>query len=471
MTTCARRIPRLVVAGVSSGVGKTTVAVGLIRALTRRGLRVAPFKCGPDYLDPTYHRRAAGLASHNLDGWMMGKEAVLETFARGAEGADVAVIEGVMGLFDGASPTDDVGSTAELARWLSAPVLLVMDASGMARSAAAVAHGFATYREGVQVGAVVCNRLGSEGHLRLLQQALGDLPAGGLVRAPELAFPERHLGLRTAEASAIPEAHLDGWADRVEVGCDLDAWISLARSAPPLDIDEAAAVDPASIRAPRCRIGVARDEAFHFYYDANLRALQAAGAELVSFSPLHDATLPEVDGLYLGGGYPEVHASALASNRSMRQAITEHAEGGGPIYAECGGLMYLTRAIRTVGGDRFPMAGLLPAEAVCADRLRALGYAEVETTSESILGPAGTRFRGHQFRYSDLEEVDPALERAYRVLGRRNRPSQPEGFRVGSVLASYVHGHWASNPELPRNLVDAVVRASGRASGPRAGVS
>jgi cobyrinic acid a,c-diamide synthase len=423
--------------------------VGLCRALRARGLTVAVFKCGPDYLDPTYHQRASGRTSHNLDGWLMGRAAVRETFARGAAGADVAVIEGVMGLFDGASPTGDEGSTAEIARWLDAPVLLVVDAAGMARTIAAVAAGFSAFDPGLRLAGLVANRVGSRGHLELLGQAQRTPPiVGGFPVAEELAFPSRHLGLRTADRQAVPEEALDAWADLVEAWWQVDAVLAIARAAPAL----APAAPPPAAPARRCRIGVAFDEAFHFYYDHNLGRLAALGAELVRFSPLHDARLPDVEGLYIGGGYPEVHAAALAGNAAMKADVAAFAHAGRPIYAECGGLMYLAGGIRTLDGGAHAMVGLLPGQAVLSPRLEALGYVEVETQEATILGPPGLRFRGHQFRYSRLEGGDGAGG-AYSVRRRRGGEAFREGYRAGSVLGSYVHAHWASNPLVAEHFV------------------
>ncbi len=445
-------IPRLVVAGASSGAGKTTVTVALARALRARGLRVALFKCGPDYLDPTWHARATGRPSQTLDGWMMGREAALATFARAAAGADVALIEGVMGLFDGASPTSEEGSTAELAKWLAAPVVAVLDASGMARTVAALAHGLASFDPALRVGGVICNRVGSRGHLSLLREALAAPPVmGGLPARSDLELPERHLGLLRADEVALPDARLDAWAETAAEWLDLDALLALARSAPPLPA-EAAAPAPGP---ERCRIGVAFDEAFHFYYDDNLARLEALGARLVRFSPLRDRSLPAVHGLYLGGGYPEEHARALSENGGMRAAIRAFAAAGRPVYAECGGLMALSRAIRGRDGATWPMYGLLPGTAVMQERLAALGYVEVETVLPTPLGPAGLRLRGHQFRYSELQGVPPAHPRAYSLRRRRGGAAEPEGYLAGNVLGSYVHLHWASCPAAAAGLVEA----------------
>lgn len=457
-------VPRIVVSATGSGAGKTTVAVGLIAALRARGMRVAAYKCGPDYLDPTYHARAAGAVSHNLDGWMMGRGAVAATFARTSANADIAVIEGMMGLFDGATPTGDEGSTAEIAKWLGAPVILVTDASGMARTVAAIAHGFAHFDPAVKFAGLICNRLGSRRHLDLLREASREIPViGGLPADTAAAFPGRHLGLFAADEAHVPSASIASWARHVGEWFDLDAIVAAARNASAINF-AAAPADTAMDRARfPCRIGVAWDEAFHFYYDDNLRRLESLGAELVRFSPIHDAEPPAVDGLYFGGGYPEAHARELAENRRMLDAVTAMHRRGVPIYAECGGLMYFTRTIRTLDGAGFPMAGAIPAEAVMHDRLQALGYVEVETIQPTLLGAAGLRFRGHQFRYSTLEPAPAGLNRAYVARARRGGPFN-EGFAVGSLLATYVHAHWASNPEAAAGFVASCAAARARAA-------
>ena len=452
-------IPRLLIAGVSSNVGKTTVTVALARALSAQGLRVALFKCGPDYLDPTYHRRASGRPSHNLDGWMMGRDAVLETFVETTRDADIALIEGVMGLFDGASPDSNDGSSAQIADWLSAPVLLVVDAAGMARSLAALASGFAHFDPRVQLAGLFCNRVGSESHLSLLARACTDTPVvGGMLAQTSGQFASRHLGLRDAD-EAVTDADLDSWCERLLQHTDLARVLAIAHGAGPIEHAHSAAAGfgsgtPSGARAKqRCRIGIARDEAFSFYYPYNLRLLERLGAELVPFSPLRDSQLPEVDGLYIGGGYPELHAPALSHNDGLREALRAFAEAGRPIYAECGGLMFLSDAIVTLDQQRFPMMGLIPGQAVMQPRLSALGYVEVQTRVPGLLGEAGTTFRGHQFRYSQFDTACPPQN--YTVHTRRSGAQSDEGYGAGNVLASYVHAHWASNPAVAASFVHA----------------
>ena len=448
----AVNIPRIVIAATASGSGKTTTTVALLGALRARGLRVAAFKCGPDYLDPTYHARVLGKPSQNLDGWMMGRDAVLATFARSAAGAEIAVIEGMMGLFDGATPDRDEGSTAEIAKWLSAPVVLVHDASGVARTISAIAHGFAQFDPQLRLGGLICNRVGSKGHLDLLTQSRPAAPVlGGFPSNPGLAFPERHLGLISATRESFADQMIGEWTRAAEEWLNLDAIIELARRSPPLEVPS-----PQNPVAPvaGCRIAIAYDDAFHFYYEDNLRRLEELGAELIRFAPARDRALPEADGLYIGGGYPEVMARELSSNSSMLQGIRRFAADGHPIYAECGGLMYLSEGIRTLDGARWPMLALLPGVAAMAERLQALGYVEVETCAPTILGPAGLHFRGHQFRYSTLEATGGQLraDPAYTVAPKWGASFQ-EGFARGNVLGSYVHAHWASNPAVAEGFV------------------
>jgi cobyrinic acid a,c-diamide synthase len=329
-------------------------------------------------------------------------------------------------------------------------VLAVIDAGGMARTIAAVAHGLATFDPALRVGGVIANRVGSRGHLDLLARALKAPPVfGGFPLETQSAFAERHLGLRTADEATVPEALLDRWGALASEWVGVDAVLELAKSAPALAA--VAAPEVPAVKA-RCRIGVARDEAFHFYYEENLRLLEAAGATLVRFSPIHDAALPDVDGLYLGGGYPEVHAGALAANTAMRAAVASFAQSGRPIYAECGGLMYLSRVLRTTDGASYPMVGLIDGEVTVREKLQALGYVEVETQAPTLLGGAGLRFRGHQFRYSEIV-TNGAVPCAYSARRRRGGATEREGYVAGNVLASYVHAHWASNPTAAHGFV------------------
>jgi cobyrinic acid a,c-diamide synthase len=449
-------MPRIVIAATGSGTGKTTVTIGLIRALRARGFKVAPFKCGPDYLDPTYHARAAGQASHNLDTWMMGRAGVIETFVRGSHGADIAVIEGMMGLFDSADPTADEGSTAELAKWLDAPVLIVTDASGVARTINAISLGFARFDPHVRTAGLICNKIGGRGHLELLRAAKPELPIIGGLPPEGAPFPERHLGLLSANEKYIPEPLFARWGELVAQWMDLDHVIGIAQSAPELTFDSKCRLEP---QVRPCRIGIAYDEAFHFYYEYNLAELERSGADLVRFSPSRDQRFPDVDGLYFGGGYPETAASELSSNTAMREAVQSFAAAGRPIYAECGGLMYLSEGIKTIDGKIYPMVGAIPGVAVMRETLQAIGYVEIESVASSFLGNPRMRWRGHQFRYSHLEPAPSGdIQCSYQVRPRWGGETFSEGYCRRNVLASYVHAHWASNPAIAANFVEACAR-------------
>lgn len=449
--------PTLIIAAPGSGQGKTTVVCALAAALQDQGLKVVVFKAGPDYLDPTHHQAITGARCRNLDGWMMGPSGVARCFGAGSAGADLVLIEGVMGLFDGRDPSSLEGSTAELAQQLDVPVLLVVDASGMARSAAAIVEGFARHAEGVDVVGAVFNRVGSLGHTRLIQTALERSPLdlvclGGLPKAPHLSTPERHLGLVSGAYSgmALKRAALSEWARE---HLDMQALVALARPARVQGLEVPTAADGGLVR-----IGLAQDQAFHFYYPDNLELLERSGAELLPFSPLHDSSLPEgLDALLIGGGYPELHAPALAQNRALREQIRAFAASGRPIYGECGGLMYLGESLENEQGERFEMLGVLPVRTRMHGRLRTLGYREVTTSQDSILGPAGTCWRGHEFHYSELVDHGE-LPAVFDWTGRRGQGQ--EGFvggPSGNVLATYIHAHWARAPEVPQALVRAAI--------------
>lgn len=451
MSTQLTEIPQpLLIAAPSSGSGKTTVTLGLLAALRRRGLRVAPFKVGPDYIDPGLHRLAADAVSHNLDGWMCGEQSVQELYRRNTAAADVAVIEGVMGLFDGASGSSDVGSSAEIAAWLGGKVVLVVDARSQARSVAALISGFCSFNPELEWSGIILNRVGSERHEQLLREACASTPGlppllGCLPRDEEIVLPERHLGLLTAEEGALNQELLDRLADRIERHLDLDLLLEKVAAGRALDGRPTA---PVRAAGKPVRIGIARDAAFCFYYRDNLDRLEAAGAELVEFSPLTDAHLPEgLDGLLLGGGYPEAYAQQLEENRSLRSEIVEYAEAGLPVYAECGGLLYLCAAL-----DGAEMTGLFPAAARMEKKRRALGYREVTLDKECLLGRAGETLRGHEFHYTDLQ-MPEEIGRVYRVR-RADGKSQPdEGFVYNNCLGSYIHLHFASCPAVAEHFV------------------
>lgn len=442
------------IAGTHSGCGKTSVALGLMAAFARRELAVQPFKAGPDFIDPGHHALASGRESHNLDGWMLPADAVRDIFHRRSQEADLAVVEGVMGLYDGFSALDEQGSTAQLAKSLNLPVILVVDARSMARSAAALVSGYAGFDPGLNLAGVVFNRVGSDSHADLLREAMTLVPGvevlGCLPRREDLSIPSRHLGLVTA-GEDNPEIYAR-LADWLENNLDLDLFFD---SLPLVDVG-LPNVEPAL--ETRVRIGVARDEAFCFYYPENLRSLRLAGAELVEFSPLRDKRLPpDLDGLYLGGGYPELHLFDLAQNVGLKKEITAFSQAGRPVYAECGGFMYLLDSVKGPHGRTFNMAGVFPGRAAMNESRSALGYREVEFKRPCPLGPAGTVARGHEFHYSRLEEDmqggSDGMDTVYSASGRQGRALGPEGFLIRNTLGSYIHLHFGSNPELASNFI------------------
>lgn len=454
------QLPRLVIAALQSGTGKTTIATGLMTALARRGVTIQPYKVGPDYIDPTYHTVATGRISRNLDGWMCPPETIAALMARSSQGADIALIEGVMGLFDGAGVTSEVGSTAQMAKWLEAPVLLVVDARGMARSIGALLQGMTGFDPDLQIAGVVFNNVGSESHYRLLCEAVrayapGVEPLGWLPKQAAIRAPERHLGLVPSYEQPQVAAYLESLSALIGQQIDLDAVLALAqRTATPLPAPAGRPVAPGE----EVRIGIARDEAFHFYYEDGLDLLRDLGAELIPFSPLRDRALPpDLDGLYMGGGFPEVYRQELTSNQAMRSAIREAIEQGMPVYAECGGLMFLTDAIVDPEGADWPMVGAIPVRARMQKRLASLGYATVDVQGETLLAGPGETLRGHEFHWSVIEERPEGWPEAYQVTTRRGG-TRPEGFYRPNLLASYVHLHFAANPAAAQRLIENVRR-------------
>lgn len=463
------------IAGTHSGVGKTTVTLALLEALTRRGIKIQAFKVGPDYLDPTFHRVATGRPSRNLDGWMMGRSEVLKSFSRASDDADLSIIEGVMGLFDGLRGRSEEGSSAQISKWLSMPVILVIDAGGLARTAAALVRGCQALDPELKISGVLFNRIGSKNHLDILREAVESACAvpvlGGFPKEEEIALPERPLGLVRAAESLTPSIR-GRLAEMAETFLDLDQIVKTeypvvvgarrgtACCAPTVPVQGRIQDQPV-----RCRIGVALDAAFHFYYQDNFDLLEGAGAELLFFSPLNEVEIPaDLDGLYFGGGYPEVYAERLSKNQSMLASIRSFAGRGGLIYAECGGLMYLSNRIETVEGNSFPMVGLLPGQVRMGKKLRSLGYRAVEAREPSLLLQKGEKARGHEFHYSEwIDSSSPdsvdRLKKPYRLFrGGESSEGREEGFSHDRLLASYVHLHFASNPNIPERWVSSCER-------------
>ncbi|MEO0869521.1 MAG: cobyrinate a,c-diamide synthase, partial [Cyanobacteria bacterium J06642_11] len=467
-------IPTLVIAGTHSGVGKTSIAIGLMRAFSNQGIQVQPFKVGPDFIDPSHHQRATGRVSHNLDGWMLNQAQNRQIFDQACEGADLAIVEGVMGLFDGYGAESEAGSTAEMAKWLGAPVLLVINARALGRSAAALITGYCNFDPDLAVAGVICNQIGSASHLERICLAVNQtvqVPVlGGIPRTEPVKIPERHLGLWQAVELA-ENSYVDVLSQLVTDNLNLEDLLNIAKSNSHPSVvttglerktDRQKSLSP----SPKARIGIAQDQAFCFYYAVNLTLLEQAGADLVPFSPLEDTTLPEnLDGLYIGGGYPELYAEQLAKNQKMRNAIAHFCQSGRPVYAECGGLIYLSQGL--LGNETYPFVGILPFWTKMGNRVK-LGYRQVEMVGPYNGFPNQGKIRGHRFHYSDIVDAagnlldivptspdysqEERLQFNYKLQGWNHHQTW-EGYQVHNVLASYVHLHFGSNPTFAQQFV------------------
>lgn len=456
------KIPRIVIGAVSSGCGKTTITAGLLAALRQQNINVQSYKIGPDYIDPGYHRLASGRPAHNIDTWLLSRETMVNTFIDTASGQDIAVIEGVMGLYDGGNK--GISSTAEIAGLLDAPVVLIIDCKSMGASAAAIALGFKQYDENVRLAGVILNRLGSDSHQRMVEEAMAQLAVpvlGAVRRSGLLTMPERHLGLLPVEENQERRV-VDAMGEAMARQLNLAAIMQAAHGAPAMQ----RAVNPADEYLAqvtegrrrsfpddfgKIRIGVARDEAFSFYYPESLAVLERLGARIVEFSPLRDKELPEVSGLLLGGGFPEMFAGELGSNAEMLAAVRRAAAEGMPIFAECGGYMYLKRSLVDFAGREYPMCGVLPGRVQMNKRLQMVGYVEAELQRDCCLGAAGLKLRGHEFHFSSeiAGEADITGERAFQFTRMRNGAVYPGGFisSGGNVAGSYLHIHFAGCPK------------------------
>jgi cobyrinic acid a,c-diamide synthase len=439
-------VKAFVVAGTASGVGKTTVALAIIAALRSRHLTVQPFKCGPDFIDGGHLAAVANRAGRNLDTSMLDAEANRQTFSRASANCDTAVVEGMMGLFDGVTGSSEEGSTAEIAKLLDLPVVLVLDAGNSARSIAAVVRGFEMFDPRLRFAGVVLNRVAGDTHFRMLNSAIRQSSAvavlGWLPMEADAVIPERHLGLHTAaEGIGVSLPTLTRLGNRL----DLEQLLNTTTCNPRFETAQTPSVES---KYEGIRVGIARDQAFSFYYEDNLDLLRESGAEIVEFSPLTESVLPEnLHALYFGGGYPELHAAALNGNGRLLQDIREFAEANKPIYAECGGLMYLAEQLTTIDGQSYPMAGILPVAIEMTQSLVHFGYADVEFAHDCLLGNRGTLVRGHSFHCSRIVARDP-LSCAYRVHYLLSGRREEEGFARKQVLGSYIHLHFRSNLSL-----------------------
>ena len=450
-------LPRLLIAGTHSGVGKTTVTLALLAGFRSQGRRVQPFKVGPDFIDPGHHQMASGRESRNLDGWMLGAGLNRVAFQCAAQDADLSIIEGMMGLFDGSSPINETGSSAEVAKQVNVPVLLVVDGSAIARSAAAMVFGYTRFDPEVKIAGVVFNRIKSEGHYQLLKEAVEKqthVPVVGYIRPDSaLTIPDRHLGLRTAletEGSELYGTLVQATTNTL----DLSRIEQLAQVSSDW-------VEPFLSESPKVmeysgesiRIGVAYDPAFCFYYPENIALLEQAGGSAVRFSPLKDTKLPVgVEVLYLGGGYPEIYASVLEQNMAMRTGIEEFILQGGVVYAECGGLLYLSRSLKDFDEKVYEMVGVIPGDVVMSRTHMTLGYRELMLMQNGVLGEKGRRVRGHEFHYSHLENLGE-VDYVGRITDARGKDCGDDGISVNNVVALYTHLHFASYPLVAVTLM------------------
>ncbi|WP_022665995.1 cobyrinate a,c-diamide synthase [Desulfospira joergensenii] len=452
-----------VIAAAGSGSGKTTVTLALLAWLASKGIKVAPFKVGPDFIDPGHHTKIAGRDSVNLDSWMLTQEYNQTLFAKAARDADIAVVEGVMGLFDGYDGTSELGSTAQMAKILGLPVLLIVDVKGMARSAAAMVKGFETFDPDLDICGVIFSRTGSRVHYEYLKTAVEQhckTPVlGCMPRKENIVMPERHLGLVTAQERGISQEVLSTLVSMVEENVEMN---KLLDHLEPVSLEQDQRPDP-GLHPPEKRpvIGVAKDKAFCFYYPDNLDRLREAGAEILEFSPLEQDRLPEgIDGIYFGGGYPEIFAENLSSKKDLMDEIRRASLAGMPIYGECGGFMFLSKEVSD-GQKEYPMAGCFDFSIQMSKRLRSLGYREIVLKEDTLIGQKGDIIRGHEFHYSSLKEGENQagptgpVKNVYHVTSRAGREISLKGFQTGQTLGSYLHVHFGSNPSCARSFVRA----------------
>jgi cobyrinic acid a,c-diamide synthase len=448
--------PRVVIAGAQSGVGKTTVSIGLMTALKEAGFRVQAFKVGPDYIDPSHHRAATGRPSENLDSWMVPKDQIIELFTRTSKGIDLAVIEGVMGLYDGISGLDETGSTAQIAEILRCPVILVIDAHNVARTAAAIVLGYKKFNENVNIAGIILNRVTGETHAVWCKEAIESttkIPVvGWLPVNKEIELPERHLGLiPTPEKdpfNAIYPKIRNFFRNRI----NLNMIVGIAKSAG--EIPEVQhPIYPSRKRPKSVAIGLAFDEAFNFYYQSNINLLEAYGAEVKRFSPIHDKELPaDIDGIYIGGGFPEMLPKELEANKHLRGVIKKAAEEGIPIYAECAGLMYLTDSITDFKGKSYDMVGVLNGKTLMTKKTL-VTYSLAEATRDTLLCRAGRQLRGHEFHNSIISDIPSDTEFAYTMKIGEGTKDKKDGWIQYNILASYMHIHFAQNPKIVKTFI------------------
>lgn len=443
------KIPRIIIAGTNSGVGKTTIVTGILAALKQKGLTVQSYKVGPDYIDPGYHQLASGKAAHNLDTWLIPTDKLVPIFAKTALDNDIVIIEGVMGLYDGGRA--GISSTAAIAKLLKAPVILVIDAKSVGESAAAIALGFKMYDQSVNLAGVIINRLGSKNHQNMICEALEKIKIpvlGCIYRNEALHMPERHLGL-TPVTEHDAYGMMSQLQEQISAQVDLEELLKIAYQSSTLNTKSERTND--FHQSPlHVRIGVAQDEAFSFYYPESLDVLKALGAEIIPFSPINDSVLPPVDGLIFGGGFPEMFVNELTNNTSMHESIRQACREGMPLYAECGGFMYLTKKIIDFNGQEYDMVGVIPAKCNMQSKLQTVGYVEATALTDSVLCAAGDVLRGHEFHFSQMthdDDIQESFPWAFKFKKTRTGEVYSGGYAEKNIVASYLHMHFAGNEQ------------------------
>jgi cobyrinic acid a,c-diamide synthase len=457
-------MPRIMIAGTNSGVGKTTVTLGIMSAMVQKGIKVHGFKAGPDYIDPSHHTFVTGNASRNLDTWMMGENACLELFERSAANAEISVIEGVMGLYDGSIDSSGHGSSAHLTKLLNTPVILVVNARGVAQSAGAVVMGFTRFDKDVNLAGVILNNIASQNHYDYVKEAIeascSVTVLGYLKKESDITIPERHLGLIPSEEQKVNSDLYDKLGQMVRKTINIDRLQELAGSAGAFpEYDKLIFTERDS--SLEVTVAVARDSAFCFYYQDDIDLFEALGAKIVEFSPLNDKSLPDgIDGIYMGGGFPELFADRLTKNESMMSSIFEANKQGTVIYGECGGMMYLLEKLIDCDGRSFKMSSVLNGTSRMEKRRQGLGYVIVEAASDNVICSKGETFRAHEFHWSKLQDVPDSTVFAYNTRKSNGKRTGVDGICNSNVMASYTHIHFSSNPKLAVNLLSSMAKRS-----------
>ncbi|MDO5847934.1 MAG: Ni-sirohydrochlorin a,c-diamide synthase [Methanobrevibacter sp.] len=441
---------RVILAGTGSAVGKTTISTGIMKALSEK-YNVQPFKVGPDYIDPSYHTLATGNTSRNLDSFFMSPSQIRDSYNKAMEDKDLAVIEGVRGLYEGIDSINDIGSTASVAKALNAPVILIINSRSLVKSAAALVIGFRELDKEVNIAGVILNKVKNKNHYlktkRSIEEITGVEVIGGIKRDEKITIDQRHLGLVPAVERKNSLNHIDNWSEMIKQYIDLDRLVEIMKSAPKINSN----LEPIwnKLNKQPVKIGVAFDEVFNFYYKENIEAIEANNAKIEYFSPLKDEHLPDVDGIYIGGGYPELFSKELSANKTMLKDIKQFHLDDRPIFAECGGLMYLMKSIH--GDD---MVGVYPYKSILTDRVQALKYTITEVQQDNIISKKGEVINGHEFHYSKVLVDKNNLQNrlAFKILRGKGSYNNQDGFMERNTLASYVHTHVAAMPNFGGNL-------------------